>query len=569
MGGDAGAWDELAGEWIAAEMEENPTAATGLGIGAAGTGTGIGPGIAPEGTAGGGMGALDERIGDFSEVGFARRQAADRSFLGRCRSFTDASPDLDEPRQIDAALLASHLEGRGVMAGWQLWRRDPAVYLGPCLYGIFWLFLNRLHPEHELARRAGSRLLEVPGVMTSARANLSAELAHPVIVGRGAGQARAGAAYLASMPGELGDDRLRAGLGDAALAASEALAGFASYLDDLAGRATGEYAIGEERYSALLERSQLLGYGAPRMREKGRQAYASINEDMARLAARLPDGEQGWLAALARLDRAHPASPEEMRASYESWTERARQHLVDNEIVTLPDGESCSVEASPPFQRPVLAVASYSPPPAFSASMAGHFFVPYPPDGTPAAEVAKRLEANSYSSIPTTAVHEAYPGHHWHLSWSKLSTSPLRKVVRTPYFSEGWALYAERLMREHGFFDEPASEIGHLAARIFRAARIVVDTSLHIGDMSFDEAVSFMQRKAGLPEPTARAEVGRYCSWPTQASSYLTGALEIERIRDRYLALGLGTTRQFNDRIAASGSLPIALAERAVLGGPG
>jgi uncharacterized protein (DUF885 family) len=84
--------------------------------------------------------------------------------------------------------------------------------------------------------------------------------------------------------------------------------------------------------------------------------------------------------------------------------------------------------------------------------------------------------------------------------------------------------------------------------------------------MTVDEAVAFMSTKATLTEPTARAEVGRYCAWPTQASSYLTGSLEIERIRERFFAERRGDLRAFHDAIAGSGGLPIALAERAVLG---
>ena len=96
-------------------------------------------------------------------------------------------------------------------------------------------------------------------------------------------------------------------------------------------------------------------------------------------------------------------------------------------------------------------------------------------------------------------------------------------------------------MREHGFFEDPIQELQHLEATIFRAARIVVDTSLHMGEMTTSEAVAFMTTKTPMPEPTARAEVGRYCSWPTQASAYLTGCLEILRIRGRFLdARGFG-----------------------------
>jgi uncharacterized protein (DUF885 family) len=102
-------------------------------------------------------------------------------------------------------------------------------------------------------------------------------------------------------------------------------------------------------------------------------------------------------------------------------------------------------------------------------------------------------------------------------------------------------------------------------AMLFRAARIIVDTSLHMGEMSFDEAVDFMHTRANLPQPTARAEVARYCTWPTQASAYLTGCLEILRIRERYMSERGGSLREFHDLLGSSGALPIALAEQVAL----
>jgi uncharacterized protein (DUF885 family) len=216
----------------------------------------------------------------------------------------------------------------------------------------------------------------------------------------------------------------------------------------------------------------------------------------------------------------------------------------------------------------VLAVASYQRPPAFRDTLHGHFFVPYPPDGTSSEEVQKRLEGNCSAGIPTTAVHEAYPGHHWHLVMAKANPSHARRIFGTAYFSEGWALYAERVMREQGFFTDPKHLLYQYEATIFRAARIVVDTSLHMGEMSFDEAVRFMVENGNLTEPNARAEVGRYCSWPTQASSYLTGMLEIIDIRTRWLARrgksDRPALRAFHDAITSAGMLPTTLAERAI-----
>ena len=100
--------------------------------------------------------------------------------------------------------------------------------------------------------------------------------------------------------------------------------------------------------------------------------------------------------------------------------------------------------------------------------------------------------------------------------------------------------------------------------RLFRAGRIVVDTSLHLGEMSMDEATSFMAERCGFPVPTARREVLRYCSYPTQASSYLTGALEIERMALAWTTAGKGTLPAFHDALLSSGKLPLGVASQAI-----
>ncbi|HVL33330.1 MAG TPA: DUF885 domain-containing protein, partial [Actinomycetota bacterium] len=327
--------------------------------------------------------------------------------------------------------------------------------------------------------------------------------------------------------------------------------------------AHGDYAIGEEMYDQLLREKEALSFGARELRDRGRAEFDALSAQMADIARDIT-GSPDWHAAVSSLMQDHPRTPEEMRASYEDWTERARRFLIDRQLVTMPDGEQCMVVPSPSFERPVLAVASYHQPPAFKPSLIGHFFVPYPPDGVSEDEVQKRLASNSFMTIPTTSVHEAYPGHHWHLVTAGANPRPARKVFSTPYFNEGWALYTEIMMRDEGFYDDPKHLLGVADARIFRAARIVVDTSLHMGEMEIEEAVAFMRDNAGLSEPTARAEVARYCSWPTQASAYLTGSLEIERMRDAWLRARPGDLRGFHDKIASTGSLPLGLAERAL-----
>ena len=512
-----------------------------------------------------GLTEYDEKLDDLSTEAFKRRIESDDAWLARFRAVTDA--DLSAAERIDRDLLVSVLRGRQLAQPLEMWRRQPATYLGPGLGGVFSLFLHRLRPEKELAEAARSRLAQVPKNISDGIANLDLARTPRVYLERAIGQTKAASKYARELvPNEVKDPASRQRLAEAGAAAAKAFDDFAAFLDSRKPEAKGDYAIGEELYSALLREKESLPFGARELREKGREQWDLLSTEADRIAKEIDGGT--WQETCDRLNKIHAPTPEGMREEYEGWTEKARSFLRDTALVTLPTGEQCTVEPSPPFQRPILAVASYNRPPAFKDTLHGHFFVPYPPDGTSPDEVQKRLEGNCSAGIPTTAVHEAYPGHHWHLVMAKSNPSAVRRIFGTPYFNEGWALYAERVMREQGFFTDPKHLLYQYEATIFRAARIVVDTSLHMNEMSFDEAVKHMVERGNLTEPNARAEVGRYCSWPTQASSYLTGMLQIVDIRTRWLARRGASDRPalraFHDAITSAGMLPTTLAEKAI-----
>ena len=524
--------------WLDEEMREAPTRASALGV---------------EG--------YDEELGEFGEDAFARRATAARRWTHTLRTADDGGLSL--PRAIDRDLILSALAGRAVMEDWEAWRRDPAVYLEPCLSGVHVLFVHRLRPMPELAAAAVARLRQAPAALDAARRQLDPGLMSTVIRDRAVEQCAAAGHYVRDLlPGEIPPGPDRDAVAEAGAGAAAAFEGLAAHLTDI--QPAGSYAIGEARYSALLRDRELLSYGASGLRDRGAAAWREVEGRMTEVARRL--GHDQWRAALGAINDHHPDTPEEMLRGYTAMTERCRAFLVEHDLVTLPEGESVSVEPSPPHQRPVLAVASYLAPPPFRPRRLGHFFVPFPPDGVPAEQLQQRLATNSYAAMATIAAHEAYPGHHWHLVWSQEQAPPVRSVVRTPYFSEGWALFAEQIMAEAGFFADDAELLCHLDARIFRAARIVVDTGLHCGDMTFGEAVDHMVNHTGLSPATARAEVSRYCAWPTQAASYLTGAIELDRMRSLWVGAGRGDARRFNDVVAATGSLPLGLAERCLEG---
>ncbi|HET9878364.1 MAG TPA: DUF885 domain-containing protein [Candidatus Limnocylindria bacterium] len=515
-----------------------------------------------------GLTDYDDQLDDLSASAIEADAARSAAWLDRFAALDDDELTFDE--RIDRDVAVAALRERAIYHAWEIWRRQPDLYLNPGMRGVFVLFLHQLRPEDELAAAAAARLRQVPATLDAGRANLRPELVPLVILERAINQARAGARYVRDLlPADVAEEH-RADLAAAGGAAADAFEAYAGFLEEMRPAATGDWAFGEANYTAILRDAELLAPDTRALHQRGREQVDLLLGEMRRLSTEIA-GHDDWKRLIDELNQDRPADPEAMRVGYEDWTERARQFLHDRRLVTFPAGEDCLVVPSPPFQRPVIAVASYVAPPHYAETFRGHFFVPYPPDGASEEEIGKRLESNSYPGIPTTAVHEAYPGHHWHLAMAKTNPSPMRAEFGTSYFAEGWALYAEQMMTDNGFYEDPRHVFYQVEARLFRAARIVVDTALHMGEMTHDEAVAFMLAHSSLTEPTAIAEVTRYCSWPTQASSYLTGALEIARIRDAFFAArgaaagDTDTLRDFHDAIAGAGTLPIALAERAAL----
>jgi uncharacterized protein (DUF885 family) len=521
------AFDQSIDELMAREFDESPRLASAVG-----------------------RDGFDDRVDDLSASGYERRLREDGAWLQRFDRFDPS--DLTADQAIDRALVISRLRLRRSLAGWEEWRRSPEGYLET---GITGLFLMAMRPEDELTDSAEARLHRVGTMLEDAERNLDPSLASRLIVERGLaecaaniGFARDEVAPLASEPANR--ERLRSA-GEVGARSYERFAGF---LEELAPRCEGTFVFGEDRYNDVLQNGELLDTDVRSLRQQGWDEYHRIADELTEVASQLEGGTGDWSVVIRGLQRIHAPSIEEMRAEYEAACAGARQFMTEHGLVSNPPDERCQVVTA-------LAVACYIAPPMFKPSRVGHFFVPYPVDADDLDEITGLLESNATYSVATTAVHEAYPGHHWHLMTMK-EARPIRRIFTSDYFIEGWALYTEGMMRDAGFFT-PRQVLGQLEARLFRAARIVVDTSLHTGEMSVDEAVVFMHEKALVPTPTARSEVARYCAWPTQASAYLTGAMAIERARDAWLATG-ASLQEFHDALAHSGAMPVPLAMQAI-----
>lgn len=166
------------------------------------------------------------------------------------------------------------------------------------------------------------------------------------------------------------------------------------------------------------------------------------------------------------------------------------------------------------------------------------------------------------------ALHEAVPGHHLQIALQQEleGLSPLRKYGGFTAFVEGWALYAERLGLEVGFYEEPYSDFGRLTMEIWRAGRLVVDTGIHYKGWTRDQAIDFLKNNSAMSLKNIRAEVDRYIGWPGQALAYKTGELKIRELRAR-AEEKLGDrfdVRDFHDTVLMNGAVPLTVLERLI-----
>lgn len=173
------------------------------------------------------------------------------------------------------------------------------------------------------------------------------------------------------------------------------------------------------------------------------------------------------------------------------------------------------------------------------------------------------MRANNRTDLQTTAYHEGSPGHHMQvaLSLENQDLPAFRRNVWYSAYGEGWALYSELLAAEMGVYDDPYMEFGRLAAEIFRAIRLVVDTGMHARGWSQERAVQYMLDNSAMPESQVRSEIERYLVWPGQALSYKMGMQHILALREQARA-SLGEDfdiRGFHDVVLGGGSLPLPL----------
>lgn len=336
--------------------------------------------------------------------------------------------------------------------------------------------------------------------------------------------------------------------------------------------AADHYAMGEEEYNWALKNNFRIDKTAAQLYEEAWPIVQSTHQEMINLAREIgkqknlnlpADGSASVRAVFDELSKDYPKSDTEMVAWYRDAAFRLVEYARKTGIFDVPADYKLEVVETPPPLQASIDGAAYYPAPPFRDSGVGRFYL------TPTGNDEAALKSNNRAALADLSAHEGFPGHDWYykvLTQYRNQISPVRWLTpgavedsssmwEDSMPSEGWGLYSEALMSEpqpgapNGFYT-PEERLYQLQGKLYRDLRVRVDTGIHTGRMSFDDAVKLFSEVVDfLPGDcgddsvkgndakrasceAARNAIFRYSKWPTQAITYRLGKDQIYAMRE-------------------------------------
>ncbi len=305
---------------------------------------------------------------------------------------------------------------------------------------------------------------------------------------------------------------------------------------------------GDARYKFAVKFLTTTNQTPEQIHQMGVKQVAEIDGQMLAIAKQQGFADLKSFNAHIRQDpKLHGTSGQQILDLYQHYTDQMYTKLPQL-FGNLPKNK-LDVVPMEAFRAPDSVPADYSP-------------------GTADGSRPGRINVNEYDpehrlllNAEAIAYHEGVPGHHLEFSISSALTNipPFRKYNYIPAFSEGWALYTERLGKDVGFYEDPYSNYGRLQNEMWRSIRLVVDTGVHYKHWTRDQMVEYFRAHTAMDEPNIQTEVDRYIAWPGQALSYKLGQMEILALREQ-AKKELGSKydiKSFHDEVLSAGPLPL------------
>ena len=484
---------------------------------------------------------------------------------------------------LDCFLAANYLEIELTEFKTQrLFLTNPALYTGEAVFGIISLFLRDFAPLETRVKAAVSRLEAIPDFLEQGRANLKTapeEWTNRAIREcEGASRLLKGGINILMQTFQLSSPKLRS-------ATERAATAFAEFHEHLSGyllaHSNTHYDCGRSVYEMLIRKGHCIDMDADQINSYGRDSLKQRQERLRKEALNFrKDGDPKKV--LESLDEIHPSQQDYLPTLHQLWDECVKT-ATKNSLVTWPNYPLRYIFIPPYFAEaaPYLYFLSYRAPAAFESVTTYDYLVTPIPVTLPSTEQERRLRNMNISVMKLNhVVHHGSVGHHLQNYHAYRAKSRIGQVAaidcasRIAMFSggtmaEGWACYATDLMSEFGFCT-PLEKFSELHSSIRMASRAIVDSALHTGQLSFEEATKFYVSEAGMAVEAARSEVAKNSMFPATGAMYLLGTNAIHKLRkDMEKKQGTDFNLQnFHDQFLKHGSIPVVLTAQDMLGRP-
>ena len=500
----------------------------------------------------------DYRFTDYSSKSIKNEISKLKKFETRLYKYQKSR--LSDESRINLKLLKSNVDVALVeLSKIKIYKKNPYLYIDDAVNGIYLILISDYAPMETRVQNIIARMKTVPDLLNQGKKNLKTPA--PIFIEAALGMIDTGVDFYREVQKELSEQfpGLAPELGTAIDRAVSSMLEFKHFLKTVAPGEPQSFAIGKTNYNYLLEHQYFLEFDSDSLLKIGENLLAQTKKQYADFKAKL-DSTNAGVDSVFVLDC---IGKEDILAYYNWEVKQARLFLEENDIVTIPeDIGACEVIETPSFLTGMVSTIAYEPPGTFNPDQTGYLYVRPIPDSMDAGERAARYKYIHRRGFRGGVVHEAYPGHHLQLQMASRVDDDVRKWQQSLLFLEGWALYCEEMMSDFGFYKDERQYLTVLRGIIFRAARIIVDVKLQTGQMTTDEAVQWIAETMDTePAEWIRTEVRRYAQQPTIPMCYLTGKLEILKLRDDLKAIEGDnfSLRNFHDRLLAEGSIPPTL----------
>lgn len=512
---------------------------------------------------------FDTKLENVTAAGVEARAAQIR---GSQRELEAIDPSrLDVEGRIDYELFRNDLRGELFrLTELREWTKDPSNY------GYGWalenLIARKFAPPQTRMKAVIARLRLVPRQLANGRANVKNP---PELI------ARFAADDLEGLVSYLDQDVPRAfdGVRDSSLwkqfaaAKLEAQTATRAYVkwirDDLMPTAKGSYVLGEDAYRKRLLYEEMIDLPLDSILAIGGRELARLEARYAETAARIAPGAPIELVA-GMMRRDHPTK-EKLLDEVRALLGDLKNYCVSSGFIGIPADDPLTVRATPEYAASRSFASFDGPGPLETQARDAYYNVTLPAAGWDSARVEQHLQGYSRWSLPSVSIHECYPGHFVHSLYMTKAPTLARKIMGSGSFSEGWGLYTEEALFDHGYARGDAmKEFGMLRWALVRSCRLQVGIRVHTRGMTMDEATQYFMDHARMERANAEREAFRAAFDPLYVV-YTIGAMQIRKLRDDVRAREGDTfdLARFHARILSQGSLPVALLRRLLLNDEG